>query len=165
MVDKRTHIFLLNFEGDVFRVYSKADGNFVITDVEHNHSIKNPVLDNLSMEDVLDVYLGNKKIKTESLGGRLYDVSAESPDAKPNLKSLVDFLMLHRKEQKQLTGFQAIQVNMIENGMPFWYELNKSTVLKMLERSFNNDVTESHFISDLVKSDDSILLKWSKKFP
>ena len=164
MENKKLYIFLLNFEGDVFRIYSKADGTFVITDVEHGHSIENPVLENLSMEDVLDVYMGNTKIKTGSLGGRLYDVSKESPDSKPSLKDLIDFLMSHKKKQNELSGMQAVQINMVENGMPFWYEINKSTVLKILERMFNEEAIKSHFVSDFIISNDVVLLKISKKY-
>lgn len=89
-------IGLLNFEGDVFVVVRKNN----LFDIIDYRGEKVVMLS--SPEYILGIYDGKETIKTSE--GRLYDISKEHPDAKPERKDLIDFLGLDEDELRRVAG-------------------------------------------------------------
>lgn len=80
-------ISLLNFEGDVFKVF-KHQSHFDTYNIV-DHRGRN-IREGISGAKVLEIYYGIETIRASD--GRLYDISQEHPNAKPTIDSLLTFL-------------------------------------------------------------------------
>jgi hypothetical protein len=87
MNKKKKWISLLNFEGDVFKIYTQH-GYFDAYDIVDYKGCS--VREGISGANVLAIYDGIENIRTSD--GRLYDISREHSNAKPSRDALLFFL-------------------------------------------------------------------------
>jgi len=104
--NKKRWISLLNFEGDVFKIFKqpKNSDTFDIVDFKGW-----PVEKNISANKVLSIYDGIEQIKTSE--GRLYNISQEHPDAKPRREHLCIFLGLAGNPERKVSKKPNIKIS------------------------------------------------------
>lgn len=83
-LSKYPYIGLLNFEGDVLRIYKLAENSFVIVDDYHNH------VEDATVESILEFVHGKRNIQTAN---RSWNYLNEHKNAKPDYDVLLSFLM------------------------------------------------------------------------
>lgn len=104
--NNKKHLGLLNYEGDVFRVYKVEEDYLIVDD-------KNEIIKYCSDRDVLEIYEGNSPITTSY--GKTYLISDCHQDAKPPKDEVINFL----KMNNPIEDWRELEYRIREEGIEY----------------------------------------------
>jgi len=115
--NRKPHLGLLNFEGDVFRAYKLGVSDYVIVDDYHE------IIEFTNTKGIIYIMNGGKSLTTSY--GRTYTIPNEHQNARPSEEQLRSFLglsSLELEEEDDLELWEAVQYRMDEEGFDYCFE-------------------------------------------
>ena len=115
--NRKPHLGLLNFEGDVFRAYKLDTSEYVIVDDHHE------IIEMTNTKGLIYIMNGGKSLTTSY--GRTYTIPNEHENARPSDEQLRSFLglsSLELEEEDDLELWESVQYRMDEEGFDYCFE-------------------------------------------